>query len=182
MIKLSDIIKSGGGNAKINRFINRYVLSKKEKKDIINEIKEGGGSSSINENKKYFKAIKDLKKVSDVHPFINPRLSDRYGEYPIKSPTYAIVDGPTTVYLYYIDFNSDLFTADNNVVIQYNDYPHNLAKKAYKDLDLDEETVQAYSGTVKEIFEEYFIEVTKEEYLQIQKECINGTYVPEWEK
>ena len=48
MIKLKEIIKSGGGNAKINRFINRYVLSKKEKNEIINEIKniKGNGSSS----------------------------------------------------------------------------------------------------------------------------------------
>lgn len=50
MIKLSDIIKSGGGNAKINRFINRYVLSKKEKKDIINGIKEGGSSENNDED------------------------------------------------------------------------------------------------------------------------------------
>lgn len=60
MIKLSDIIKSGGGNAKINRFINRYVLSKKEKKDIVNEIKTKGSSSdgSLN-NAVYYKAIKE---------------------------------------------------------------------------------------------------------------------------
>jgi len=45
MIKLSDIIKSRRGNPKIKRFINRYVLSKKEKKDIINEIKTKGSSS-----------------------------------------------------------------------------------------------------------------------------------------
>ena len=57
MIKLSDIIKSGGGNAKINRFINRYVLSKKEKKDIIDGIKEGGGSSS--NDIVYYKSIVD---------------------------------------------------------------------------------------------------------------------------
>ena len=47
MIKLSDIIKSGG-NAKINRFINRYVLSKKEKKDIVDKIKNNKHSSSGN--------------------------------------------------------------------------------------------------------------------------------------
>lgn len=58
MLKLSDIIKSGGGNAKINRFINRYVLSKKEKKDIVDEIKtissssgSGSGGSSGEGNK-----------------------------------------------------------------------------------------------------------------------------------
>lgn len=52
MIKLSDIIKSGGGNAKINRFINRYVLSKKEKKDIVEAVKESekGSSSNNSEN------------------------------------------------------------------------------------------------------------------------------------
>lgn len=50
MIKLKEIIKSGGGNAKINRFINRYVLSKKEKKDIINEIKNIKSNSSSSGN------------------------------------------------------------------------------------------------------------------------------------
>lgn len=180
MIKLSDIIKSGG-NAKINRFINRYVLSKKEKKDIINEIKNNG-SSSVNENIKYFKTVKDTKEISDVHVFINPRLSDRYGEYPIKNPTYTIVDGPTTIYLYHIDFNSVLFMYMDGGVVQYNDYPYNLIKKVFKDNSFDEETIQAYYNTTKKLFEEYFVEVTKEEYLQIQKECINGTYIPEWKK
>lgn len=63
MIKLSDIIKSGGGNAKINRFINRYVLSKKEKKDIVNEIKTKGsssGGSSIKYIPKYYSIEKSF--------------------------------------------------------------------------------------------------------------------------
>lgn len=46
MYKLKDIIKSGGGNAKINRFINKYILSKDEKKDVIKEIKNSKGGSS----------------------------------------------------------------------------------------------------------------------------------------
>lgn len=46
MYKLKDIIKSGGANAKINRFINKYILSKDEKKDVIKEIKNSKGGSS----------------------------------------------------------------------------------------------------------------------------------------
>ena len=60
MIKLKEIIKSGGGNAKINRFINRYVLSKKEKNEIINEIKNikgNGSSSSVSQYDEYYEYI-----------------------------------------------------------------------------------------------------------------------------
>lgn len=39
MYKLKDIISSGGTNPKINKAIDRYELSKDEKKDIINTIK-----------------------------------------------------------------------------------------------------------------------------------------------
>lgn len=46
MYKLKDIIASSGSNAKINKSIDRYVLSKKEKKDIIKQIQNKGGSSS----------------------------------------------------------------------------------------------------------------------------------------
>ena len=65
MIKLKEIIKSGGGNTKINRFINRYVLSKKEKNEIINEIKniKGNGSSSGSSIKyvpKYYSIKEDI--------------------------------------------------------------------------------------------------------------------------
>lgn len=35
----------GGGNNKINKFINRYILSKKEKKDIINELKDNNSTN-----------------------------------------------------------------------------------------------------------------------------------------
>ena len=70
MIKLSDIIKSGGGNEKINRFINRYVLSKKEKKYIINEIKTKGSSSggSSKYAPRYFSI--DWDKCSDSWKYI----------------------------------------------------------------------------------------------------------------
>lgn len=50
MYKLKDIIASGGKNPKINKAIDRYELSNKEKKDIIDEVKNiscsGGGTSS----------------------------------------------------------------------------------------------------------------------------------------
>lgn len=54
MLKLSDIIKSGGGNAKINRFVNRYILSKKEKKDIVEAIKEGGNNLQNESDIEYY--------------------------------------------------------------------------------------------------------------------------------
>ena len=48
MYKLKDIISSGGTNPKINKAIDRYELSKDEKKDIISTIKtnvpQSGGS------------------------------------------------------------------------------------------------------------------------------------------
>lgn len=48
MFKLIDIIKGGGSNPKLNKFLNRYVISKKEKTNLIKEIKnsKGGNSSS----------------------------------------------------------------------------------------------------------------------------------------
>mgnify|MGYP006969206798 CR=1 FL=1 len=48
MYKLKDIISSGGTNPKINKAIDRYELSKDEKKDILNTIKntaQGGGDA-----------------------------------------------------------------------------------------------------------------------------------------
>lgn len=52
MYKLKDIISSGGTNPKINKAIDRYELSKDEKKDIINTIKntqQGGGDTPSGE-------------------------------------------------------------------------------------------------------------------------------------
>lgn len=66
MIKLSDIIKSGGGNAKINRFINRYVLSKKEKKDIVEAIKEGGKSENVKKEYEYYRIINSFNEWSGM--------------------------------------------------------------------------------------------------------------------
>ena len=65
MYKLKDIIASGGGNNKINKFINKYVLSKKEKKEIIKEIKENkGGSGGSCEEKEwlYYKLNRETNK------------------------------------------------------------------------------------------------------------------------
>lgn len=54
MYKLKDIISSGGTNPKINKAIDRYELSKDEKKDIISTIKtnvpQSGGSGGVVED------------------------------------------------------------------------------------------------------------------------------------
>lgn len=57
MYKLKDIIASSGSNAKINKSIDRYVLSKKEKKDIIKNIKDisQNNNSSTQDIFKYYK-------------------------------------------------------------------------------------------------------------------------------
>ena len=60
MYKLKDIIKSGRGNAKINRFINRYILSRDEKKDVIQEIKNSKGDNSSTTYNRYYRLIKPL--------------------------------------------------------------------------------------------------------------------------
>ena len=46
MFKLIDIIKGSGSNPKLNKFLNRYVISKKEKTNLIKEIKNSKGGSS----------------------------------------------------------------------------------------------------------------------------------------
>lgn len=46
MFKLIDIIKGGGSNPKLNKFLNRYVISKKEKTNLIKLIKNSKGGSS----------------------------------------------------------------------------------------------------------------------------------------
>lgn len=56
MYKLKDIISSGGTNPKINKAIDRYELSKDEKKDIINSIKnvqQGGEGNADGDVIKY---------------------------------------------------------------------------------------------------------------------------------
>ena len=47
MYKLKDIISSRGRNPKINKALDRYELSKDEKKDIINTIKMCNKNSDI---------------------------------------------------------------------------------------------------------------------------------------
>ena len=110
MIKLSDIIKSGGGNEKLNRFINRYVLSKKEKKDIINEIKTKGSSSggSSKYAPRYFsidwaKCSEEWLKVFDIandtyigmQPFASVKVS--HGEIVIISSYGTFSDAVSAV-------------------------------------------------------------------------------------
>lgn len=62
MFKLIDVIKGGGSNPKLNKFLNRYVISKKEKINLIKEIKNSkGGSSTI--HTRYYKFIKPAEQV-----------------------------------------------------------------------------------------------------------------------
>lgn len=203
MIKLSDIIKSGGGNAKINRFINRYVLSKKEKKDIINEIKEGGGSS-ISENKKYFKPNINITKL-ELSEYIEGNLYQGLGNIPIRNLT--VYSGFTLNYIssingllycvtyknnsnntnvdipyYVIDFNSKECLNATGVTIRYNNYPHIVLKNAYLESGLEiPEQYYEIINTIETLFNQIFTEITKEEYLEIHNQCIAGTWVPEWE-
>lgn len=63
MFKLIDIIKGGGSNPKLNKFLNRYVISKKEKTNLIKEIKnsKGGSSDSL-----YFIIYKNNSLASNI--------------------------------------------------------------------------------------------------------------------
>lgn len=106
MIKLSDIIKSGGGNAKINRFINRYVLSKKEKKDIIDGIKEGGESSSkIDEDCYYILSCYGEEIRSDFQG--NSNLLITIPQMVIRSNLSTEKVIPTIIYNTYFGMNFD---------------------------------------------------------------------------
>ena len=63
MDKLKDIIKSAGGNAKINRFINKYILSRDEKKDVIKEIQNSKGDNSSTTYNRYYRLIKPIDNI-----------------------------------------------------------------------------------------------------------------------
>lgn len=77
MYKLKDIIASSGSNAKINKSIDRYVLSKKEKKDIIKNIKDisqNNNSSTAQhpfEERYYF----DLSNIENKQELVDGLLS-----------------------------------------------------------------------------------------------------------
>lgn len=61
MYKLSDIISKGGNNDKINKFINRYVVSKKEKEDIIEAIKNKNSSSDVSSSNYIYLNVENLE-------------------------------------------------------------------------------------------------------------------------
>lgn len=63
MFKLIDIIKGGGSNPKLNKFLNRYVISKKEKTNLIKEIKNSKGGNSSTTYNRYYRFIKPIDDV-----------------------------------------------------------------------------------------------------------------------
>lgn len=74
MFKLIDIIKRGGSNPKLNKFLNRYVISKKEKTNLIKEIKNSkGGSSSDGEYYKFIthNSLNDMKQMACLFKYKN---------------------------------------------------------------------------------------------------------------
>ena len=77
MFKLIDIIKGGGSNPKLNKFLNRYVISKKEKTNLIKEIKNSKGGSSSTTYNRYYKFIKPIdntieKALEILLPYTSP--------------------------------------------------------------------------------------------------------------
>ena len=83
MYKLKDIITSGGSNAKINKSIDRYILSKKEKKDIIKNIKNIKNNSQNNNSSTLSKG----KKILSEYYYFNLGLISNNSEYYNKFRT-----------------------------------------------------------------------------------------------
>lgn len=153
MFKLSDIIKSGGGNAKINRFINRYVLSKKEKKDIINGIKESEGSSSEIKYKYYSIPITDAGYIVGMCITVVPTLVRYNGSFAMGS------------YIKEWVLNSDWFSTAINVInlkikvldIEYAIYNNNEYWETYY-------IKGTFKQLVKQMMNYDVVEITEEEY------------------
>ena len=151
MIKLSDIIKSGGGNAKINQFINKYVINKKEKKNIIKEIKECKGSSSGS----YSKYITKYYRFKEG-------ISDEVTQFAAYGSTIKIDrDGDIS-----ITFTIELTGADNTIKMlgfSFNPlYTEIVGTKMY--IDSFEELVD--NGGFSEM-KQYVERITEEEYYKI---------------
>lgn len=170
MIKLSDIIKSGGGNAKINRFINRYVLSKKEKKDIIETIKtnggEGGSSSKKGEYLYYeiaannVDAALQLLMITDFR-FIDWLYDDNYNKEIIYAETVSQISYEPIVKVRK-DYFKIIFSNDgrHGVTINFNDF----LNKGYT----FEELLLMLFNITKEEFDEILIPLTPEEIIEIE--------------
>lgn len=164
MIKLSDIIKSGGGNAKINRFINRYVINKKEKKDIIKEIKnsKGGSSDVIYVGlKKPFLDNEDISDISLEMLYLN--LGSKY--------TNACYNYYAYLYGYENFYNKEYVIAiavpvipefSNNIENNSSFYTFSQLRDAFLSW-----------GYTEEEFDENFYEISKEEFFTPSPEVID---------
>lgn len=147
----------------------------------------GSEGSSISENKKYFKAVKNILDRDDeiLKTFI---VSLGYypayvtGWYVSKLYTDSLDNlSALNIPYYVIDFNSTDCIVAGIYKIIVNDYPYNNLIKGVNVPEEAKPEVEAMVIEIKAIFEEYFVEITKEEWLEIHNQCIAGTWVPEWE-
>ena len=170
MIKLSDIIKSGGGNAKINRFINKYVLSKKEKKDVIEAVKasggEGGSSSKKGEYLYYkttyenFNAAVQLLMITDFR-IIDWIYDDNYNGEKIYAEAFSqISDSPEAIKVRK-DYFKIMFSYDgrHGVTINFNDFLNDYSF---------EELLLMLFDISKEEFDAILIPLTPEEIAEVE--------------
>lgn len=106
MYKLKDIISSGGTNPKINKAIDRYELSKDEKKDIINTIKnaqQGGGDISSTSSLEYWNVNNSDKVLGEIGMLFIQMRYDYNGELYIASMIDYHKSKTGTVYAISID-------------------------------------------------------------------------------
>lgn len=116
MYKLKDVIASGGKNPKINKALDRYELSKEEKKDIVNEVKNisgsGGSTSSGGSNIEYLDGAEIQSGLDSQSLMSTYILMLAYRVKILKDGVYGILGAQTpgnfngTVIGIEIDFNS----------------------------------------------------------------------------
>ncbi len=150
MFKLIDIIKGGGSNPKLNKFLNRYVISKKEKTNLIKEIKNSkGGSSSTNFPYKisYFKVNNAY--WEDIAQLIN-------GMYPMIA-SINVNGGEVEVHISDMDLITEVTKFK---VISWD----NIVQEEIVNLD---RVLKELEG---QIYENYIEEITQEEYNNLKNE------------
>lgn len=106
MYKLKDIISSGGTNPKINKAIDRYELSKDEKKDIINTIKnaqQGGGDTSSTSSLEYWNVSNNNEGLGEIGMLFIQMRYDYKGTLCIASMIDYYKDKMGAVYAISID-------------------------------------------------------------------------------
>lgn len=189
MYKLKDIIASGGGNNKINKFINKYVLSKKEKKEIIKEIKENKGSNIGDSSIKYryYKIFFDeetLKEFGDIQNVLQDividlgiigidefgtsiKISGVYKNVPVSSNYYRVNEHMISTLPFklnnikrnYISGINDSNTPINYITFSTSDLYERFSI-VYNRLNHSQEDIDFIMSILKAIFKE----ISKEEY------------------